>query len=53
MLPPISRSPTGADRRNCAPGRIAGDGIPLYVLVNPLSNALGRAAIDNTGLTGK
>jgi uncharacterized protein (TIGR03435 family) len=34
-------------------GRIAGEGIPMYVLVNLLSNALGRAVINNTGLTGK
>ena len=34
-------------------GRIAGEGIPMYVLTNLLSNALGRAVIDNTGLTGK
>jgi uncharacterized protein (TIGR03435 family) len=34
-------------------GRIVGEGIPLYVVVNLLSNMLGRAVIDNTGLTGK
>jgi uncharacterized protein (TIGR03435 family) len=34
-------------------GRIAGEGIPMYVLTNLLSNALGRAVINNTGLTGK
>ena len=34
-------------------GRILGDGIPMYVLVNLLSNALGRAVINNSGLTGK
>jgi uncharacterized protein (TIGR03435 family) len=34
-------------------GRIVGDGIPMYILVNLLSQELGRAVIDNTGLTGK
>jgi len=34
-------------------GRIVGEGIPIYVLTNLLSSALGRAVIDNTGLTGK
>jgi uncharacterized protein (TIGR03435 family) len=34
-------------------GRIVGEGIPMYVLTNLLSNALGRAVINNTGLTGK
>jgi uncharacterized protein (TIGR03435 family) len=34
-------------------GRILGEGIPMYVLTNLLSNALGRAVINNTGLTGK
>jgi uncharacterized protein (TIGR03435 family) len=34
-------------------GRIAGEGIPMYILTNLLANALGRAVINNTGLTGK
>jgi uncharacterized protein (TIGR03435 family) len=34
-------------------GRVAGEGIPMYVLINLLSNALGRVVINNTGLTGK
>ena len=34
-------------------GRVVGEGIPMYVIVNLLSNMLGRAVIDNTGLTGK
>jgi uncharacterized protein (TIGR03435 family) len=36
-----------------APGQIVGEGIPMYVLTNLLSNMLGRAVINNTGLTGK
>jgi uncharacterized protein (TIGR03435 family) len=35
------------------PGRIVGEGIPMYVIVNLLSNMLGRAVVNNTGLTGK
>jgi len=35
------------------PGRIVGEGIPMYVIANLLSNMLGRAVINNTGLTGK
>ena len=29
------------------------EGIPIYVIANLLSNMLGRAVINNTGLTGK
>jgi uncharacterized protein (TIGR03435 family) len=39
--------------REIGPGRIAGAGIPMYVIANLLSNMLGRAVINNTGLTGK
>jgi uncharacterized protein (TIGR03435 family) len=39
--------------REMGPGRIVGEGIPMYVIVNLLSNMLGRAVVDNTGLTGK
>jgi len=39
--------------KEMGPGRIAGDGIPTYVIANLLSNMLGRAVINNTGLTGK
>lgn len=35
------------------PGRIVGEGIPMYVMVNLLSDMLGRAVINNSGLTGK
>jgi uncharacterized protein (TIGR03435 family) len=35
------------------PGRIVGEGVPLYVIVNLLSNMLGSAVVNNTGLTGK
>jgi len=30
-----------------------GEGVPMYVIVNLLSNMLGRTVINNTGLTGK
>ena len=39
--------------KELAPGRLVGEGVPLYVIVNLLSNMLGRAVINNTGLTGK
>ncbi len=39
--------------KELGPGRVVGEGIPLYVIVNLLSNMLGRAVIYNTGLTGK
>jgi uncharacterized protein (TIGR03435 family) len=39
--------------RELGPGRIVGQGIPLYVIANLLSNMLGRAVLNNTGLTGK
>jgi uncharacterized protein (TIGR03435 family) len=34
-------------------GRIVGEGFPIHVIANLLSNMLGRAVINNTGLTGK
>lgn len=39
--------------KELGPGRLVGEGIPMYVIVNLLSNMLGRAVINNTGLTGK
>ncbi len=39
--------------KEMGPGRLIGDGIPMYIIVNLLSNMLGRTVIDNTGLTGK
>jgi uncharacterized protein (TIGR03435 family) len=39
--------------KEMGPGRIVGQGIPRYVIANLLSNMLGRAVINNTGLTGK
>ncbi len=39
--------------KEMGPGRVVGEGIPMYVIVNLLSNMLGRAVVDNTGLTGK
>ncbi len=35
------------------PGLIVGESIPMYIIANLLSNMLGRAVIDNTGLRGK
>ena len=45
--------PEKGGTREMGPGRIVGEGIPMYVIVNLLSNMLGRAVVDNTGLTGK
>jgi uncharacterized protein (TIGR03435 family) len=42
----------GGPREN-GPGRIVGEGVPLYVIVNLLSNMLGRTVVNNTGLTGR
>jgi uncharacterized protein (TIGR03435 family) len=39
--------------KDLGPGRIVGEGVPMYVLVNLLSDMLGRAVINKTGLTGK
>ena len=39
--------------KELAPGRLVGEGVPLYVIVNLLSNMLGRAVINNTGPIGK
>jgi uncharacterized protein (TIGR03435 family) len=39
--------------KELGPARLVGEGIPMYVIVNLLSNMLGRAVINNTGLTGK
>ena len=39
--------------KELGPGRLVGEGIPMYVITNLLSNMLGRAVINNTGLTGK
>jgi len=39
--------------KEMGPGRVMGEGIPMYVVVNLLSNMLGRAVINDTGLTGK
>jgi uncharacterized protein (TIGR03435 family) len=39
--------------KELGPGRLIGDGIPMYIVTNLLSNMLGRTVIDNTGLTGK
>jgi len=39
--------------KDMGPGRIVGEGIPMYVIVNLLANMLGRAVINNTSLTGK
>ena len=39
--------------KEMGPGRLVGEGIPMYVITNLLSNMLGRAVINNTSLTGK
>ena len=39
--------------KELGPGRLVGEGIPMYVMVNLVSNMLGRAVINHTGLTGK
>jgi uncharacterized protein (TIGR03435 family) len=39
--------------KELGPGRLVGQGIPMYVIVNLFSNMLGRAVINNTGLSGK
>jgi hypothetical protein len=39
--------------KELGPGRVVGEGIPMYVIANLLSNMLGRAVVNNTGLTGK
>lgn len=39
--------------KEMGPGRLIGEGIPVYVIVNLLSNMLGRRVINNTGLAGK
>jgi uncharacterized protein (TIGR03435 family) len=39
--------------KELGPGRLVGEGIPMYVIVNLFSNMLGRAIINNTGLSGK
>ena len=39
--------------KEMGPGRLIGQGIPMYVIVKLLSNMLGRTVINNTGLTGK
>jgi len=36
-----------------ATGRLVGEGVPMYVIANLLSNMLGRPVVNNTGLTGK
>lgn len=35
------------------PSRLVGEGVPMYVIANLLSNMLGRAVINNIGLAGK
>lgn len=39
--------------KEMGPGRIVGEGIPMYVIVNLLSDMLGGAVINKTGLAGK
>jgi uncharacterized protein (TIGR03435 family) len=39
--------------REMGSGRMVGEGIPMYVIVNLLSDMLGRAVVNNTGINGK
>jgi len=39
--------------KELGPGLLVGQGIPMYVITNLLANMMGRAVINNTGLTGK
>jgi len=39
--------------KELGPGRLIGEGVPMYIITNLLSNMLGRTVINNTGLTGK
>ena len=39
--------------KELGPGRLSGEGIPMYIITNLLLNMLGRTVINNTGLTGK
>lgn len=52
-LSAVQTEPEKGGPRELGAGRIVGEGIPMYVIVNLLSNMLGRAVINNTGLTGK
>ena len=54
MKPSADQSePEKGGPKEMGPGRIAGEGVPMYVIVNLLSNMLGRTVVNNTGLTGK
>jgi len=50
---PDQTEPEKGGPKELGPGRLVGEGIPMYVMVNLLSNMLGRAVINNTGLIGK
>ncbi len=39
--------------KESGPRRIVGEGVPMYVIANLLSNMTGRSVVNNTGLTGK
>jgi uncharacterized protein (TIGR03435 family) len=39
--------------KQMGPGRLIGDGVPMYVITNLLSNMLGRTVVNDTGLAGK
>jgi uncharacterized protein (TIGR03435 family) len=47
------KEPEKGGPNDLGPGRIVGEGIPMSVIANLLSNMLGRAVINHTGLTGK
>jgi uncharacterized protein (TIGR03435 family) len=52
-LPADQTEPEKGGPKELGAGRLVGEGIPLYAIVNLLSNMLGRAVVDNTGLIGK
>lgn len=54
MKPSADQSdPDRGGPKQLEPGRMVGEGIPMYILTNLLSNAVGYAVINKTGLTGK
>jgi uncharacterized protein (TIGR03435 family) len=50
---PDGRPLTGGGPRALAPGRFAGDAIPMTMFVNLLAGPLNRPVINKTGLTGR
>jgi uncharacterized protein (TIGR03435 family) len=50
---PDGRPLTGGGPKSLAPGRFAGDAIPMTMFVNLLAGPLDRPVINKTGLTGR